>query len=223
MAKKEYDSFVTALIDIKGMISTLKSIANVIAIDLETNIIYIESTNYCDRVVKIKDPNMLQSSKKFAYHLINTVEAVGFNKALKKTKTVSDISDDKSIIFTTDGYDNKLEMPWISSYQTITKQYRILFKDIQITKLALNINPSQCIHMDETLLDDLKHNKLIEIKSDSNNLMFISKAMFGNIKKTQAIYYATVDSKDDTELVVFIQIEDGFEIYSIYKFLKVEP
>ena len=49
--------------------------------------------------------------------------------------------------------------------------------------------------------------------------MFISKSIFGNIKKTIDIEHTVLEADDSSEVIMFRQIEDGFEIYHLLRFL----
>ena len=225
MAKKEIDSFVAALISIKPMISTLKTITDVIAFDPEYNLIYMKPQGKIhDMVVEITDPDMINGASKFTYHLINTVEAVSFNKALKKTKTVSEIKDDKSIQFSTDGYEETLTMIPIDDYNIITKSYQKIFKDKDLTKTLIdfitNSNKYNVLEIGNETFESLKKGKLIKVSSSSGNELLLTKNIFGNIKKTIKIEHSVIEECADSEVVVFKQYEDGYNIYHIIRFLK---
>ena len=221
MAKKEYDHFVTALIDMKSFISNMKLLTNVIAIDPEQNFVYMTPHNDShDCFAVITNSDAYSASREFTYHIINTVEAVGFNKALKKSKSVSEILDNKNIRFTTEGYDEVLELRTLEDYTDITKRYRKLFKDEELTKKALAaIYDHGYKRISELNMIDLKNGDLIIEKSENDNPMFISKSIFGNVKKTIGIEHTVLEADDSSEVVMFRQIEDGFEIYHLLRFL----
>lgn len=221
MAKKEYDHFVTALIDMKSFISNMKLLTNVIAIDPEQNFVYMTPHNDShDCFAVITNSDAYSASREFTYHIINTVEAVGFNKALKKSKSVSEILDNKNIRFTTEGYDEVLELRILEDYTDITKRYRKLFKDEELTKKALAaIYDHGYKRISELNMIDLKNGDLIIEKSENDNPMFISKSIFGNVKKTIGIEHTVLEADDSSEVVMFRQIEDGFEIYHLLRFL----
>ena len=65
----------------------------------------------------------------------------------------------------------------------------------------------------------LRNGDLIMEESTSGNSIFISKYIFGNIKKTIDIEHLVIDSDDSSEVVMFRQIEDGFEVYHLIRFL----
>lgn len=221
MAKKEYDHFVTSLIDMKSFISNMKLLTNVIAIDPEQNFVYMTPQNDShDCFAVITNSDTYKASREFTYHIINTVEAVGFNKALKKSKTVSEILDNKNIRFTTDGYDDVLELISLKDYTDITKRYRKLFKDEDLTKKALAaIYNHDYKRLSYSNMVGLRNGDLIMEESTSGNTIFISKYIFGNIKKTIDIEHLVIDSDDSSEVVMFRQIEDGFEVYHLIRFL----
>lgn len=225
MAKTQVDSFVAALIDIKSMISNLKLLSNIIAFDPDSSLVYmVPQADIHDCFTIIDDPDISESSKKFTYHIINTVEAVSFNKALKKTKTISDISDDKSIIFTTEGYNESLTMIPIIDYKDVTKSYKRLFKDADLTKSALStISPNyeDWFKINDNDFNRLKNNELVIIESITGNQIYISKSLFGNIKKTEAIYHTVIQHNDSDEVVLFKQVESGYSIYHIIRFLNM--
>ncbi len=221
MAKKEYDHFVTALIDMKSFISNMKLLTSVIAIDPEQNFVYMTPHNDShDCFAVITNSDTYSASREFTYHIINTVEAVGFNKALKKSKTVSEILDNKNIKFTTDGYDDVLELRSLEDYTDITKRYRKLFKDEKLTKKALAaIYDHGYKKISYPNMVGLQNGDLIMEESSSGNTMFISKSIFGNIKKTIGIEHIVLEADDSSEVIMFRQIEDGFEIYHLLRFL----
>lgn len=225
MAKKEYDSFVTALIGIKDMMSNLKMLADVVAFEPDCGIVYMylqDSIQECYAV--ITDDDILKSADKFTYHLLNTVETVGFNKALKKTKTVSEIKDDGSIYFSTDGYETILSLPKLDDYHQFTSKYHRLFKDIDLTRecFAITTDDINWVKISESNMDALKANHLICINTSNGTPMWISKGLFGNIKKTNEIYHMVIQESDYDEIVLFRQVENGYDIYHVLRFLKID-
>lgn len=224
MAKAPVDSFVAALVEIKSMISNLKLLSNVIAFDPDSSLVYMSpQADIHDCFAVIGDLDMQAASKKFTYHIINTVEAVAFNKALKKTKTKSEINDDKSIRFTTEGYEESLKMIPIDDYRSITKTYRKLFKDEDLTKCALATISTQYENWDKINEDDfkkVKNNELVVINSITGDPIYISKSLFGNIKKTESIYHTVIQDNESDQVVLFKQVEDGYSIYHVIRFLK---
>lgn len=224
MAKAPVDSFVAALVEIKSMISNLKLLSNVIAFDPDSSLVYMSpQADIHDCFAVIGDLDMQAASKKFTYHIINTVEAVAFNKALKKTKTKSEINDDKSIKFTTEGYEESLTMIPIEDYRSITKTYRKLFKDEDLTKCALATISTQYENWDKISEEDfkkVKNNELVVIYSITGDPIYISKSLFGNIKKTEAIYHTVIQDNESDQVVLFKQVEDGYSIYHVLRFLK---
>lgn len=225
MAKTQVDSFVASLINIKSMISNLKMLSNIIAFDPDSSLVYmVPQADIHDCFAIIDDPDIMNSSKKFTYHIINTVEAVAFNKALKKTKTVSDIGDDKSINFTTEGYSESLSMIPIDDYKDVTKSYKKLFKDADLTKSALaTISPNyeDWIRINDNEFNRIKNNELVIVESITGNQIYISKSLFGNIKKTEAIYHTVIQHNESDEVVLFKQIESGYSIYHVIRFLNM--
>lgn len=221
MAKKEYDSFVVALISLKDMISTLKTHGTVIGFDDTSNIIYVTGGNSAyDKFAKITDETIFTSSRKFLFHLLSTVDVVSFNKALKKTKTISEICDDNSIKFSTDGYEVQLSLPELPKMNMITSKYNMLFKNLEVTKNIMRIESDDFIRISDEDLEALQSNKLVGINSSTGNLMYITKAIFGNIKKTQSISHAVISSNQFDEIVLFKQEEAGFEVYTVIRFLR---
>lgn len=223
MAKTQIDSFVAALIDIKSMISNLKLLSNVIAFDPDSNLVYmIPDGDIHDCFTVIDESDIAESSKKFTYHIINTVEAVAFNKALKKTKTTSEINVDKSISFETEGYSETLKLLPITDYRDVTKMYKKLFKDEELTKSALatiSSNYEDWCKISEDDLDGIKNNNLVIIHSITGNPIYISKSLFGNVKKTEAIYHTVIQHNPNDEVVLFKQVESGYSIYHVIRFL----
>lgn len=223
MAKKPIDSFVHALVSIKSMISNLKLLSNVIAFDPTSNLIYMAPLNDMhDCFAIMHNSDLIDASKKFQFHIINTVEAVAFNKALKKTKTTCEIKDDKSLFFLTEGYEETLSMLSLSDYKDITKIYAKLFKDEALTKECLNAIYGQSHIWKDLSSDDMeriRNNELVITNSTSDDIIYISKSIFGNIKKTIGISHTVVQENEGDEVVLFKQSEDGYDIYHIIRFL----
>lgn len=225
MAKKEYDSNVVALIDLKDMISNFKSLTNVIAIEPHCGIIYMYfEEGYQDCYAIIRDTDLMRSAENFTLYLLNTVECVAFNKALKKTKTISEIKSDESLNFSTDGYDIILNMPKFTDYNQITSKYKLLFRDKRITKDCLAIDPDDpnWIAISDKNLELLKTNKLVIEIAENGYSLWISKGIFGNIKKTHAIYHRVIKETESDMIVLFRQVETGYDIYHLCKFLKFQ-
>lgn len=224
MSKTPVDSFVAALAMIKSMNSNLKLLSNVIAFDPDSPLVYMSpQADIHDCFAIITDLNMQAAANKFTYHIMNTVEAVAFNKALKKTKTKSEILDDKSIKFTTEGYEESLTMIPIDDYRSITKTYRKLFKDEDLTRRALATISTQyenwCRISDEDF-KKVKNHELVVISSITGDPIYISRSLFGNIKKTEAIYHTVIQDNESDQVVLFKQVEDGYQIYHVIRFLK---
>ena len=223
MAKVNVDPKVSALIKIKSMISNMRIYSLVIAFDNISNLVYMTpngETGECFGI--ISDPELCLSVKEFHNHMINTPEAVGFNKALKKTMTKVEECEDKSFLFTTDGYTESLTMPYLEDYASITKNYSKLFKDKEITKECLNAvygNSSEWIYVNEDDLNRLKNNELVILMSSTSNQIFVSKSIFGGLKKTKSLSHTVIQTEEDSELVLFRLEEDGYCIYKLIRYL----
>lgn len=224
MAKKEYDSFVTALINLKGMVSNLKLLSHVIAFENNSQLVYMSPMNDMhDCFAIIKDPTLIAASEKFQWHILNTTEAVSFNKALKKTKTVSELKDDKTISFSTEGYDETLSLLPIDDYNSITKTYQKLFKDVDLTKECLRAiygNSHNWVSLNSDDMEKLKNNALIVVSTEYGDNIYISKTLFGNIKKTHLIQYTVIQLNESDMVMLFRQCEDGYDIYHVFRFLR---
>lgn len=224
MAKREVDRMVASLLGIKDIVSSLKGSTEVIAVDPNLPIIYMYTHDSIqDSFIMITDDETKESAKTFSYHLINIVEAVAFNKALKKTKTVSDIKDDKSIYYSTEGYEVDLTLPQLSDYAQFTSKYHKLFKDSEFTQKCLNPDLSEYpfISVSDSSMLRLYKNKLVCLNSNTGNQMYVSKGLFGNVKKTIGIEYKVIESNDYDEVVLFRQHEPTHIIYRVVRFLKV--
>ena len=223
MAKIQIDSKISGLITLKSMISNLKLHSNIIAFDPDSSLFYMtpnDETGECFGI--ISDPELCLSVKEFYNHMINTPEAVGFNKALKKTMTKVEECEDKSFLFTTDGYTESLTMPYLEDYASITKNYSKLFKDKEITKECLNAvygNSSEWIYVNEDDLNRLKNNELVILMSSTSDQIFVSKSIFGGLKKTKSLSHTVIQTEEDSELVLFRLEENGYCIYKLIRYL----
>ena len=223
MAKVNVDPKVSALIKIKSMISNMRIYSLVIAFDNISNLVYMTPNGEVGECFGIiSDPELCLSVKEFYNHMINTPEAVGFNKALKKTMTKVEECEDKSFLFTTDGYTESLTMPYLEDYASITKNYSKLFKDKEITKECLNVvygNSSEWIYVNEDDLNRLKNNELVILMSSTSDQIFVSKSIFGGLKKTKSLSHTVIQTEEDSELVLFRLEEDGYCIYKLIRYL----
>ena len=223
MAKVNVDTKVSALIKIKSMISNMRIYSLVIAFDNISNLVYMAPNGEAGECFGIiSDPELCLSVKEFHNHMINTPEAVGFNKALKKTMTKVEECEDKSFLFTTDGYTESLTMPYLEDYASITKNYSKLFKDKEITKECLNAiygNSSEWIYVTEDDLNRLKNNELVILMSSTSDPIFVSKSIFGGLKKTKSLSHTVIQTEEDSELVLFRLEEDGYCIYKLIRYL----
>ena len=223
MGKSKIDPKVSALIKIKSMISNMRIYSLVIAFDNISNLVYMTPNGEAGECFGIiSDPELCLSVKEFHNHMINTPEAVGFNKALKKTMTKVEECEDKSFLFTTDGYTESLTMPYLEDYASITKNYSKLFKDKEITKKCLNAvygNSSEWIYVNEDDLNRLKNNELVILMSSTSNQIFVSKSIFGGLKKTKSLSHTVIQTEEDSELVLFRLEEDGYCIYKLIRYL----
>ena len=223
MGKSKIDPKVSALIKIKSMISNMRIYSLVIAFDNISNLVYMTPNGEAGECFGIiSDPELCLSVKEFYNHMIITPEAVGFNKALKKTMTKVEECEDKSFLFTTDGYTESLTMPYLEDYASITKNYSKLFKDKEITKECLNAvygNSSEWIYVTEDDLNRLKNNELVILMSSTSDQIFVSKSIFGGLKKTKSLSHTVIQTEEDSELVLFRLEEDGYCIYKLIRYL----
>ena len=223
MGKSKINPKVSALIKIKSMISNMRIYSLVIAFDSISNLVYMTPNGEAGECFGIiSDPELCLSVKEFYNHIINTPEAVGFNKALKKTMTKVEECEDKSFLFTTDGYTESLRMPYLEDYASITKNYSKLFKDKEITKECLNAvygNSSEWIYVTEDDLNRLKNNELVILMSSTSDQIFVSKSIFGGLKKTKSLSHTVIQTEEDSELVLFRLEEDGYCIYKLIRYL----
>ena len=223
MGKSKIDPKVSALIKIKSMISNMRIYSLVIAFDNISNLVYMTPNGEAGECFGIiSDPELCLSVKEFHNHMINTPEAVGFNKALKKTMTKVEECEDKSFLFTTDGYTESLTMPYLEDYASITKNYSKLFKDKEITKECLNAvygNSSEWIYVNEDDINRLKNNELVILMSSTSDQIFVSKSIFGGLKKTKSLSHTVIQTEEDSELVLFRLEEDGYCIYKLIRYL----
>ena len=223
MGKSKINPKVSALVKIKSMISNMRIYSLVIAFDNISNLVYMTPNGEAGECFGIiSDPELCLSVKEFHNHMINTPEAVGFNKALKKTMTKVEECEDKSFLFTTDGYTESLTMPYLEDYASITKNYSKLFKDKEITKECLNAvygNSSEWIYVNEDDLNRLKNNELVILMSSTSDQIFVSKSIFGGLKKTKSLSHTVIQTEEDSELVLFRLEEDGYCIYKLIRYL----
>ena len=223
MGKSKINPKVSALVNLKSMISNMRIYSLVIAFDNISNLVYMAPNGEAGECFGIiSDPELCLSVKEFHNHMINTPEAVGFNKALKKTMTKVEECEDKSFLFTTDGYTESLTMPYLEDYASITKNYSKLFKDKEITKECLNAvygNSSEWIYVNEDDLNRLKNNELVILMSSTSDQIFVSKSIFGGLKKTKSLSHTVIQTEEDSELVLFRLDEDGYCIYKLIRYL----
>lgn len=223
MGKSKINPKVSALIKIKSMISNMRIYSLVIAFDNISNLVYMTPNGEAGECFGIiSDTELCLSVKEFYNHMIITPEAVGFNKALKKTMTKVEECKDKSFLFTTDGYTESLTMPYLEDYASITKNYSKLFKDKEITKECLNAvygNSSEWIYVNEDDLNRLKNNELVILMSSTSDQIFVSKSIFGGLKKTKSLSHTVIQTEEDSELVLFRLEEDGYCIYKLIRYL----
>ena len=223
MGKSKINPKVSALVNLKSMISNMRIYSLVIAFDNISNLVYMTPNGEAGECFGIiSDPELCLSVKEFHNHMINTPEAVGFNKALKKTMTKVEECEDKSFLFTTDGYTESLTMPYLEDYASITKNYSKLFKDKEITKECLNAvygNSSEWIYVTEDDLNRLKNNELVILMSSTSDQIFVSKSIFGGLKKTKSLSHTVIQTEEDSELVLFRLEEDGYCIYKLIRYL----
>ena len=223
MGKSKINPKVSALIKIKSMISNMRIYSLVIAFDNISNLVYMTPNGEAGECFGIiSDAELCSAVKEFHNHIINTPEAVGFNKALKKTMTKVEECEDKSFLFTTDGYTESLTMPYLEDYASITKNYSKLFKDKEITKECLNAvygNSSEWIYVNEDDLNRLKNNELVILMSSTSDQIFVSKSIFGGLKKTKSLSHTVIQTEEDSELVLFRLEEDGYCIYKLIRYL----
>lgn len=223
MAKAIIDPKVSALVKLKSMISNIRIHSLVIAFDEISNLIYMAPNGEAGECFGIiSDPELCLSVKEFHNHMIITPEAVGFNKALKKTMTKVEECEDKSFLFTTDGYTESLTMPYLEDYASITNNYSKLFKDKEITKECLNAvygNSSEWIYVNEDDINRLKNNELVILMSSTSDQIFVSKSIFGGLKKTKSLSHTVIQTEEDSELVLFRLEEDGYCIYKLIRYL----
>ena len=223
MGKSKIDPKVSALVNLKSMISNMRIYSLVIAFDNISNLVYMAPNGEAGECFGIiSDPELCLVAKEFRNHMINTPEAVGFNKALKKTMTKVEECEDKSFLFTTDGYTESLTMPYLEDYASITKNYSKLFKDKEITKECLNAvygNSSEWIYVNEDDLNRLKNNELVILMSSTSDQIFVSKSIFGGLKKTKSLSHTVIQTEEDSELVLFRLEEDGYCIYKLIRYL----
>lgn len=226
MAKVQVDPKISSLITLKSLFSNLKLNTNIIAFDpdsgLSSHLIYmVPSDNIGECFGILYDPELISASNEFHHRLINLVETVGFNKALKKTKTKVSTKDD-TIFFETDGYQDTLSLPFLKDYSDITKMYTKLFKDKEITKQCISVaysDTADWTYVSESNLEKLKNNELVVIYTNTGNPMFISKSIFGGLKKTKSLSHIIIQSDIDSDLVLFKQEEDGYNIYKLIRYL----
>ena len=224
MAKAQIDSKISGLITLKSMISNLKLHSNIIAFDPDSSLFYMtpnDETGECFGI--IYDPELISASKEFYHYLFKTPDVVAFNKALKKTKTkVSLNQEDKSLQYETEGYQDTLSFPFLKDYSDITKMYTKLFKDKEITKQCISVaysDTADWTYVSESNLEKLKNNELVVIYTNTGNPMFISKSIFGGLKKTKSLSHIIIRSDIDSDLVLFKQEEDGYNIYKLIRYL----
>lgn len=162
----------------------------------------------------------------FRGFLVNTVALGGFNKNLKKTMTVCEQKSDRTLLFTTpekgeDGGDATFEMPFVEDETMVTSKYHKLFKDKPMTAIALaSISQDDDWQtVDEEIVTELQNNQLVSILLENGEQAYITKALFGQMRKTGQIQYRTLSNEGDTSVVMFRQREEYGDIYHIARFV----
>ena len=100
--------------------------------------------------------------------------------------------------------------------------YTKLFKDKEITKQCISVaysDTADWTYVSESNLEKLKNNELVVIYTNTGNPMFISKSIFGGLKKTKSLSHIIIQSDTDSDLVLFKQEEDGYNIYKLIRYL----
>ena len=227
MAKKPVNPYVEQLIAYAKMNSLLRQFTDVTVISSKPyenrEFVYMKprEDSPIDRFAVLRIPGDL-----FRGFIVNTVELGSFNKCLKKTMTECEQKSDRTLVFTTpgkgdDGGDAVFTLPYIEDEGQVTAQYHKLFKDQAISTSALSavLDDDRWSTIDEHIIAELQNNQLIPVLLDNGEEAYITKALFGQMRKTGQIQYCTLKNEGDTSVVMFRQWEEYGDIYHIARFV----
>jgi len=227
MAKKPVNPYIEQLITYAKMNSLLRQFTDVSAIATEPfegrDFVYMlpREESPFDRFALLSIPGDL-----FRGYLVNTVELSAFNKYLKKTMTLCEQNSDRSLVFTTpgkgeDGGDMVYTMPFLEDLRQITKGYHKFFKDPTITTLAMTqiVTDDGWRTVDDATMAEILDNQLVPVELENGQEAYITKAIFGPMRKTGQIQYCTLKDEADTSIVMFRQNEEYGDIYHIMRFV----
>lgn len=234
MAKVQADPYVLAFLDFKPIVSKLKQLAQVICVDTPSELIGTCSVIHMIGNVLPVDRFAITDNcfQVFSHYLINTEAFIAFSKNVKKTKTTATVEpskDDSPILV----YHNLDKVPDMADFHiksvnnrtVITAEYHLFCKDLNISKLAmdaaLNMDKFPWEALSEHEMQELIDGNSVELVTENGPLM-VSKALFGQVKKTKRIAYLVLDEDSDTQLVMFCQWEDGCRIFTMARFLITE-
>ncbi|MCM1214051.1 MAG: hypothetical protein NC548_05975 [Lachnospiraceae bacterium] len=227
MAKKPVNPYIEQLIGYAKMNSLLRQFSDATIIAPEPfdgrEFVYMaprEDTPF-DRFALLSIPAEL-----FRGYLVNTVELSAFNKYLKKTMTECEQNSDRSLIFKTpgkgvDGGDAACTLNYLGDIRQFTSKYHKLFKDQGMTAQAMQqiLATDNWRTIDDALIAEIQDNQLTPIELDNGEWAYVTKAIFGPMRKTGQIQYCTLRSEGDTSVVMFRQREEYGDIYHIMRFI----
>lgn len=231
---KEYDPYVIQLMGIKSIISQARSYGLVCCFDADAAMVYIQSNDGLpiERFIHITDPTMDVGLLKNL--LVNVPEFTSEMKYVRKTRSVGQFIGWKTGAFegfinvrskTSDGeHEWKINCLTKAAMNNFMRTYQILGRDEALSGEILGAitNPTHWDVLSTEDLDSLRNNELLMVELEDGLSAMISKAIFGNIKKTQSIELHLLDEEKDNFLVLFKQVEDGYNVHHICRFLKTE-
>lgn len=227
MAKKPINPYVEQLITYAKMSGLLRQFSDVTLMSSKPyeqyEFIYMmpREESPIDRFAILRVPGDL-----FRGFLVNTVALGGFNKNLKKTMTTCEQKSDQTLLFITpekgnDGGDAMFEMPFVGDENMVTSKYHKLFKDKALTAVALAaiFQDDGWLTIEDDIVTELQNNQLVPILLENGEQAYITKALFGQMRKTGQIQYQTLNNEGDTSVVMFRQREEYGDIYHIARFV----
>ena len=228
MAKKEYDKYVLQALNIKPIISQIRNFIDIAVLDCdEIPLMYLSSCDGLpvDRFIIIDDPTLVYSDMN--HLLINTGEFISASKSIKKSMSYGKIENDWLNIYQNEEDESPVYSAKYANdkilHRFISDKYKLFSKDVKGTKEILKAvgTPEGFVLFTEEMMNQLRGNEIINLTTEKYTAM-ISKALFGNIKKTESIGVREVGESNDSSLLLFKQVEDEYTLYTLCRFLTIE-
>lgn len=231
MAKTPVDPIIQQFLDLKPVISKIRQLGKLVVFEQSQAHIfgYIINDAAWDQFV-ILDSNTISD---LCGCLITPETYIGFAKDVRKTKTKAErIQTNQSdrilsaFRFSNPGEENELTLTKCDDITLVTKDYNLFMRDPRISKLAVDTaltmwSDDACGWVTAYDIMRLASGESLEISCEYG-VMVISRAIFGQMKKTQYLGWKIIDSDEDTFIVLFTQKESDCTIFTLARFLKTD-